>query len=130
MELSESDGAVPHWCVNAISNQVPADSPVRLLSDVADDAPLSELVKATRQRDALYRLGERLHRAGDAADVYDASLDAIESALDCDRSSILLFDDQQHRHCRIRATPIRHEDGTVREWVGACTDIDPHRAIR
>jgi PAS domain S-box-containing protein len=36
----------------------------------------------------------------------------------------------QYRHCRIRATPIRHEDGSVREWVGACTDIDPQRAIR
>jgi PAS domain S-box-containing protein len=36
----------------------------------------------------------------------------------------------QYRHCRIRATPIRHEDGSVREWVGACTDIDPQRAVR
>jgi PAS domain S-box-containing protein len=30
---------------------------------------------------------------------------------------------QQYRHCTIRATPIRNEDGSVREWVGACTEV-------
>ena len=29
---------------------------------------------------------------------------------------------QQYRQCMIRATPIRNEDGSVREWVGACTE--------
>jgi PAS domain S-box-containing protein len=29
---------------------------------------------------------------------------------------------QQYRLCTIRATPIRNEDGSVREWVGACTE--------
>jgi PAS domain S-box-containing protein len=29
----------------------------------------------------------------------------------------------QHRRCLIRATPIRHEDGSVREWVGSCTEV-------
>jgi PAS domain S-box-containing protein len=28
----------------------------------------------------------------------------------------------QHRLCVIRATPIRNEDGSVREWVGSCTE--------
>jgi PAS domain S-box-containing protein len=28
----------------------------------------------------------------------------------------------QYRRCTIRATPIRNEDGSVREWVGACTE--------
>jgi PAS domain S-box-containing protein len=28
----------------------------------------------------------------------------------------------QYRQCAIRATPIRNEDGSVREWVGACTE--------
>ncbi|HEU4592354.1 MAG TPA: GAF domain-containing protein [Steroidobacteraceae bacterium] len=56
-------------------------------------APLSELATANRQRDALYELSERLHRAGSAEAIYTAALDAIETALDCDRSSILLFDE-------------------------------------
>jgi PAS domain S-box-containing protein len=62
--------------------------------DPADlGAPLSELATANRQRDALYKLSERLHRAGSAETIYSAALDAIETALDCERSSILLFDD-------------------------------------
>lgn len=28
-----------------------------------------------------------------------------------------------YRECQFRATPIRNEDGSVREWVGACTEI-------
>ena len=30
---------------------------------------------------------------------------------------------RQYRRCSIRATPIRDEDGSVREWVGACTEM-------
>jgi PAS domain S-box-containing protein len=56
-------------------------------------APLSELATANRQRDALYRLSEQLARATSAQAIYSAALEAIETALDCDRSSILLFDD-------------------------------------
>jgi PAS domain S-box-containing protein len=54
--------------------------------------PLSELAAANRQRDALYQLSEQLHRAATFKDIYDAALDAIEAALNCDRSAILLFD--------------------------------------
>ena len=55
--------------------------------------PLTELAAANRQRDALYLLSEQLHRAECPDDIYTAAMDAIESALDCDRSAILLFDD-------------------------------------
>jgi PAS domain S-box-containing protein len=55
--------------------------------------PLSELAAANRQRDALYLLSERLHGATTLPMIHDAALDAIESALGCDRSSILLFDE-------------------------------------
>jgi PAS domain S-box-containing protein len=55
--------------------------------------PLSELAAANRQRDALYLLSERLHGATTLQMIHDAALDAIESALGCDRSSILLFDE-------------------------------------
>ena len=54
--------------------------------------PLSELATANRQRDALYLLSEQLHQADTADDVNDAAMDAIESALNCDRSAILLLD--------------------------------------
>jgi GAF domain-containing protein len=55
--------------------------------------PLSELITANRQRDALYALSERLHHARTRDEIYSAATDAIETALTCDRSSILLFDD-------------------------------------
>lgn len=55
--------------------------------------PLSEVAAASRQRDALYQLSERLHRASSLQETYDAAMDAIESALSCDRSAILLFDE-------------------------------------
>jgi PAS domain S-box-containing protein len=56
-------------------------------------APLSELATANRQRDALYRLSEQLARANSTQTIYSAALAAIETALDCERSSILLFDE-------------------------------------
>jgi PAS domain S-box-containing protein len=55
--------------------------------------PLSELAVANRQRDALYLLSEQLHQASTLDDIHFAAMDAIESALNCDRSAILLFDD-------------------------------------
>jgi PAS domain S-box-containing protein len=55
--------------------------------------PLSDLAVASRQRDALYLLSEQLHRANSVDEIYAAAMDAIESALNCDRSAILLFDD-------------------------------------
>ena len=39
------------------------------------------------------RFTERLQRAETLEEVYDAALDAIMRALDCQRASILLFDD-------------------------------------
>jgi PAS domain S-box-containing protein len=54
--------------------------------------PLSEVAAASRQRDALYQLSEQLHRATSLQESYDAAMEAIEAALNCDRSAILLFD--------------------------------------
>jgi PAS domain S-box-containing protein len=53
----------------------------------------SELAEYARQQEALYRLSDRLHRTESLADVFDAALDAILNALQCDRASILLYDD-------------------------------------
>ena len=43
---------------------------------------------------ALYRLTDRLYRARDQRDVYDAALDAIVGTLDCERASVLLFNNE------------------------------------
>jgi PAS domain S-box-containing protein len=51
------------------------------------------LAEFARQQTALYRLADQLHQTKSLEDVFDAALDAILSALPCDRASILLFDD-------------------------------------
>jgi PAS domain S-box-containing protein len=51
------------------------------------------LAEGEREQRALYQLADHLHRAQSLNDVYSAALDAMLSALRCDRASILLFDD-------------------------------------
>src|SRR5262245_31119464 len=51
------------------------------------------LAEGVQQQQALYQLADHLHRARSLDDIYNAVLDAILSALPCDRASILLFDD-------------------------------------
>ena len=58
----------------------------------SSQVPLTKIAGANRQRDALYLLSDELHRANSIEEIYAAAMDAIESALDCDRSAILLFD--------------------------------------
>jgi len=78
--------------------QSAAVSVIETATGVAQRAPrvqqvsLSELATANRQRDALYLLSEQLHRAVSVEDIYSAAMDAIETALECDRSAILLCD--------------------------------------
>jgi PAS domain S-box-containing protein len=48
-----------------------------------------------RRKDALYRLTDRLYHASSLDDVHASALEAIICGLDCDRASILLFDDAQ-----------------------------------
>lgn len=51
------------------------------------------LAEFARQQEALFKLADQLHRTSSLQNVFDAALDAILSALQCDRASILLFDD-------------------------------------
>lgn len=51
------------------------------------------LADAARQQKALFHMADKLHRALSMEDVYDAGIDAICGALECDRASILLCDD-------------------------------------
>lgn len=51
------------------------------------------LAKRAQEQAALYEFTDRLFRAGSLSDIYEAALDAIIRALDCDRASILMFDE-------------------------------------
>ncbi len=55
----------------------------------AEDA----ITEFAREQEALYKLADQLHRTGSFADIFNAALDAILSAVQCDRASILLFDE-------------------------------------
>ncbi len=74
------------------SASLSADSSAAPRARRAQHIPLTEIAAANRQRDALYLLSDELHRANSIEEIYSAAMDAIESALDCDRSAILLFD--------------------------------------
>ena len=73
--------------------------PVAILennSDITERRRIEQaLAKFARQQEALYRLSDQLHRVNYLEDVFNAALDAISSALQCERASILLFDDQK-----------------------------------
>ena len=51
------------------------------------------LTEFVRQQEALYKLSDHLYRTSSLEEVYTAALDAILSALQCNRASILLYDD-------------------------------------
>jgi PAS domain S-box-containing protein len=50
------------------------------------------LLESAARQAALYELVDRLHRADSMTAVYDAALDAMQTALECGRASILLRD--------------------------------------
>jgi len=51
------------------------------------------LATGARRMGALYELTDRLQRASSVEEVYETAMDAMVKALDCDRASILLFDE-------------------------------------
>jgi len=51
--------------------------------------------RAEQQQRALYQFGQLQHIATNVGEIHDASLDAILSAMDCHRASILLFDKEK-----------------------------------
>ncbi|MGE5376688.1 MAG: PAS domain S-box protein [Bacteroidota bacterium] len=53
-----------------------------------------DLAEFARQQEALFTLADKLSNAASLQEMYDPALDAILSALQCDRASILLFDSQ------------------------------------
>ncbi|AFL49822.1 PAS domain S-box-containing protein [Sinorhizobium fredii] len=71
----------------------------KIARDITEQRQASETLAARlREQAALYRLTERLHRAQDISEVYEAALDAIQGALCCHRASILLFESSAKMH--------------------------------
>jgi PAS domain S-box-containing protein len=67
-----------------------------LTLDISDQARAqTALTGRMEEQAALYQFTDRLQRAADPKEIYDAALDAIMRALRCQRSSILLFDDKK-----------------------------------
>jgi PAS domain S-box-containing protein len=52
-----------------------------------------KLLRRVNEQTALYQFTDRLYRAETLQDVYEAGLDAIQTALRCDRASLLFFDE-------------------------------------
>ncbi len=66
----------------------------KIARDITETKSAAEALAARfREQAALYRLTERVQRTKRIEEVYEATLDAIQGALNCDRASILLFDE-------------------------------------
>jgi signal transduction histidine kinase len=73
------------------------NAPVRMIGITQDVTERKEsekiLADAARLQRVLFRLADELHRAKSIDEVYNSALDAVFGALQCDRASILLYDD-------------------------------------
>lgn len=89
-------GARRHMKTHAVPLELP-DGTIAHLAVTRDMTEAKEaetaLAKRARQQAALYKFTDRLYRSSGNQDVLEAGLDAITEALDCDRASILLYDD-------------------------------------
>jgi PAS domain S-box-containing protein len=75
---------------DALGNLIGAFS---MLVDVSARKRAEEaLARRTVEQTALYRFTDELYRTQSRAEIYDAALEAICTALGCERASILLFD--------------------------------------
>ena len=64
-----------------------------IIRDITESKRAGEtLATRLREQAALHVLTERLQRVTDIVAIYEAALDAIQTALNCSRASILLFD--------------------------------------
>jgi PAS domain S-box-containing protein len=67
---------------------------VNVLIDISEQKRVeAALARRASEQSALFRFTDRLHRARTRDAIYEAALDAIGSALNCDRAAVLLFDE-------------------------------------
>lgn len=90
------DGRVRHWIGNATplldEEGHPAGAVAAFIDITERKRAEVALAASARQKDALYRLTDRLQRTESVEEIYEAALQAIMSAVQCDRASILLAD--------------------------------------
>ena len=87
------------WVQNSVSLARDIDGqPLHLIAicqDITERKRFEQkLAESARQQEALYQLTDQLQRTTSLEDVFESSLNAILAALQCDRASILLLDDQ------------------------------------
>jgi PAS domain S-box-containing protein len=73
---------------------VDRDARGRRASILETNTDVTARKRAEQQQLALYQFSQRQHSATNVDEIHDAALDAILSALDCHRASILLFDNE------------------------------------
>jgi PAS domain S-box-containing protein len=86
------------WVNQTISAVRESDGRLNYLVCVIEDVSERKkaelaLADAARHQKALFHLVDHLHRATSADETFSAAIEAILGALQCDRASILLFDD-------------------------------------
>ena len=81
----DEDGNVAGWFASIV--------------DITERKQTEETLREyARQQTALYQLEEDLNRTESLEQLFDPALDAILKALECDRASILLYDESQVMH--------------------------------
>ena len=67
---------------------------IATVTDITERKRMEQaLAESARQEETLYKLADQLNRTNSLEDVFNAALDAILNGLQCDRASILLYDD-------------------------------------
>ena len=96
--LIRKDGSAV-WVNQTVSAVRDSDGRLNYLVCVIEDVTERKqaelaLADAARHQKALFHLADHLHRATSADETFSAAREAILEALQCDRASILLFDEQ------------------------------------
>jgi PAS domain S-box-containing protein len=95
--LVRKDGSAV-WVNQTISAVRESDNRLNYFVCVVEDVTERKkaelaLADAARHQKALFHLADHLHRATSADETFSAAIEAILGALECDRASILLFDE-------------------------------------
>src|SRR2546423_3148317 len=65
----------------------------KIARDISERKRMDDALReSVRQQEALYTFVDRLHRAENLSEIYDAATEAILGAVGCDRASVLIFD--------------------------------------
>lgn len=101
----------------------------KIARDISETKRASEALTARlREQAALYSLAQRQQRAKEIEEIYEASLDAIQNALSCNRASILIFDkSEKMRFVAWRGLSEQYRQAVDGHspWTGDAVDPEP-----